>query len=168
MPTHFVRRLSVIRRSVFPLAASLVLAALLLPGCGKKDEESYTPGTFTAVYNQTLKTACIECHVPSGAATVDSHVDLDFSSASAAYTSLTTQYATGDSTPASCTTVKVVDPGYPQNSYLAGVLLSSYNTNDFAGKTGCQPYTAHLIDQHLSADEQSSLISWIQGGALNN
>jgi hypothetical protein len=80
---------------------------------------------------------------------------------------LTALTVTGPIAGGACSSVKIVDPGNPSTSYLAGVLIQSYYDN-FNGLTGCQPYSVHLQDQNLSADEQSSLTTWITNGAANN
>ena len=147
--------------------------ATVFVGCGSQtgadaNSVNYTAGTFTAVYNQTLKTACIECHVPSGSAYVNNGVLLDFSSQSNAFTSLRLRSVTGASSTGTCSGVMIVSSGQPANSYLVGVLNPAYNYANFGGHSGCTPYSAHLQDQNLSAAEQASIVSWIQQGASNN
>ncbi len=146
----------------------LVLGVLLVfSGCSKKTD-SPAVGTFGYVYQNTLKTACIECHVPSGAAYASHGVQLDFSTQDTAYSTLLAKNVTGSSSTGTCSGIRIVSPSTPASSYLAGVLISSYHISNFAGVSGCTPYANHLSDQNLSAEEQTSLIEWIQGGALNN
>lgn len=151
--------------AVFANAAAIALA-LALSGCGKQ-EESYTSGTFTAVYNQTIKGQnCIECHAPGGSA-ANLGVGLDFTSQATTYQTLLSETVSGAGS-SGCATLRIVAPGSPSTSYLVPVLIASYATNGFGGRTGCQPINTHHSLVNMSADEQSSLIAWIQGGAPNN
>lgn len=154
--------------SMLKTTTLLVGAALILTNCQKKEEDPAV-GTFSHVYKKTLSTACVACHVPTGAVYADG-VTLDFSSQVAAFQTLTTKKVATPSNPSSSckNTVSIVVAGNATNSYLAGVLFADHNTNHFAGVTSCQPYTAHLTDQNLSAEEKTSILQWIQGGALNN
>jgi hypothetical protein len=146
--------------------ASAGLLPILLSGCGK---ESTTPaaGTFGNVYTVTLRTACANCHAPGGLPTTQG-CTLDFSSQAQAYSTLTGGTVAGSGEPTACLGLKYVVAGDPSSSYLVGVLNSTYHVNNFAGHSGCLPYATHLQDQNLTADEQSSIVSWIQGGAQNN
>ena len=157
-----------VRCSPLAFFASVVVVALALAlsGCGKK-EESFTSGTFTAVYNQTIKGQnCNECHVPGGSA-ANVGVGLDFTSQATAYQTLVSEMVSGAGS-SGCSALKIVVAGSPSTSYLVPVLISSYATNGFGGQTGCQPINTHHSLVNLSTDEQSSLIAWIQGGAQNN
>ena len=70
----------------------VVLLALTLTRCGKvQDAAAPASGTFGNVYSVTLKTACIECHVPGGATHGST---LDFTTQQTAYTTLTTNSVT--------------------------------------------------------------------------
>lgn len=149
------------------LTTIILGAALALAGCSKKTD-SLEVGTFGYVYQNTLKTACIECHVPSGAAYASHGVLLDFSTQDTAYSTLLAKNVTGSSSTGTCSGIRIVSPSTPTSSYILGVLISSYHINNFAGVSGCTPYANHLSDQNLSSEEQTSLIQWIQGGALNN
>jgi hypothetical protein len=152
----------------FIIQLLLTLSLLLvLCRCGQAPQETYTSGTFAHVYNVTLKTACIQCHVPGGSATT-AGVTLDFSTQTTAYQSLTTSVVSGGSTKNTCPNISIVLSKDANKSYLAGVLFDSYHTSNFAGVTGCTPYSAHLTDQSLSSDEQTSIVNWINNGALNN
>jgi hypothetical protein len=152
----------------FLIRASIILGmVLVLCRCGSKTEETTSSGTFSNVYSVTLKTACIQCHVPAGSATA-AGVTLDFSTQTTAYQTLTASVVSGGSTKNTCANISIVSAKNASKSYLAGVLFSSYNTSNFAGVTGCVPYSAHLTDQNISSDEQTSIINWINNGALNN
>lgn len=143
-----------------------VVVLFLAQGCQKLDEPA--SGTFSYVYQKTLSTACIECHVPSGAATQLYGVQLDFTLQATAYQTLTSSMVSGQSSVGACSSVRIVASGSPQTSFLAGVLFTDYFTTNFAGVAGCTPYSAHLNDQNLSDAEKASIISWIQNGAPNN
>lgn len=151
------------------LALLLLAAPFLLTQCGKiTTTTTPTSGTFASVYSILLSNNCNECHIPTGAATTNNHVTLNFTSATTAYTTLTQNSVTGASSTGTCGTVKIVSAGSLSKSYLIGVLVQSYNISNFAGVTGCTPYSTHLQDTHLSSSDQTSLTTWIQNGALNN
>lgn len=147
----------------------VIVAALTLTRCGTQDPTtSLTPGTFASVYSILKSHNCTECHIPTGAATIDSGVKLDFTSQTSAFTTLTTSTVSGSSGINSCTGVKIVVPNSPSTSYLAAVLFSKYSISDFGGKSGCIPDNSHLTQNNLSTADQSSIIDWIQNGAKNN
>ncbi len=150
------------------LFLGLVLSTVLLANCAKQQQPTSIAPTFTNVYNNTLKSACVTCHDPSGAATVQNGVQLDFSTQATAYSTLTTKNVTGQTSSGICPGVHIVSAGNPATSYLAAVLFASYAKANFGGVTGCTPYSVHLQDQHLSSDEQATIIGWIQNGTLNN
>jgi hypothetical protein len=148
------------------LALTLIAAGLF--GCApEKSLESASPGTFTAVYSQTLRTACIQCHA-SGSA--QGSANLDFSSQSAAYASLVNRPVVGAVSNGSgqCSGVKLVKPSDTSGSFLMATLSNLYPQSNVGGVAGCFPYSIHQTDQNLSAAEISSLAQWIAGGALNN
>lgn len=142
--------------------ASLSALCLVLSHCGQDKS-----GTFSSIYTTTLSSACIQCHVPTGAVYTVNGVPLDFTSKDSAYKTLTYSKASGNSSNI-CNNVPIVKKGDPKNSYLVAVLFSDYSTNDFAGQAGCIPYNVHHQDQNLSASEKASIIKWITDGALNN
>ncbi len=146
------------------LMSGLLVSFLMAGGCTKKKDDGVP---FTTVYANTIGTTCTECHVPGGAATSDG-VQLDFTTQVTAYATLTTLNTTGASSTGICGGVKIVTASSVENSYLAGVLIEGYHTNNFAGVSGCLPYSAHLTDQSLTDAEKSAIVSWIQHGALNN
>lgn len=148
---------------IAPVAAVGILA--VLPQCGTKT--SAPSGTFTAVYTNTLSTACGSCHVPGGAGTTDG-TTLDFTTQTTAYSTLLNSVVSGGSSKNTCPNIKIVVPGSPSTSYLVGTLITSYGGTAFetATGTGCSPYAGHSVN--LSADEETSLTAWIQNGALNN
>jgi hypothetical protein len=148
--------------------AAYVALALTLTYCGQTTTTGPASGTFSAVYTNTLSQACIQCHVPTGAVYTVNQVPLDFTSQTTAYNTLTANKVKGQSSVGICGDVDIVKASHPELSYLAAVLFSDYSTSDFGGETGCTPYSVHHQDQHLSADEKTSLIKWITNGALNN
>jgi hypothetical protein len=125
-------------------------------------------GSFSGVYQVLSSNNCVSCHSPGGAAHDISGVELDLSSQASAYQALTSASVSGVSSSGICAGVRIVAPGNPASSYLLGVLFSSYNTSDFGGVSGCQPYSGHLQDTNLTQAEQASLTTWIQNGAPNN
>lgn len=141
----------------------------LLVSCGKQTQAP-TPGTFTAVYTNTLSSACIQCHVPTGAvySAGGGNVKLDFSTQATAYTTLIGVKVAGTSTVGTCGDNFLVVASGATKSYLAAVLFDDYSTANFGGQSGCTPYAVHHQDQHLSADEKASMVKWITDGALNN
>ncbi len=111
-----------------------------------------------------------ECHIPTGAATVNSGVRVDFTSQVTAYTTLTgTSSVQGAVSKGNCSTVKLGVASSPSTSYLTGALFSDYTKNNFAGVTGCTPYySAHVSSFNISDSQESSITSWMKSGALNN
>jgi hypothetical protein len=150
-----------IRRSI-ALIALAAASALTLMDCGKALGPA--SGTFGNVY-ETLKSDCIECHVPGGSGLVSGST-FDVTSATTAYNTLLSD--TAHTAAPECAGVKLVVANTPTSSYLAAVLFSDYNINSFAGVANCKPITRHHSDLNLSADEKTSILAWINGGALNN
>jgi hypothetical protein len=164
-------------RSTFKLLAIAAFSALVFQGCSQRLSQTgiavtgvvgVKAGSFNGVYQILNDNNCVSCHSPGGAAHDISGVELDFSSISSAYQALTADFVTGTSSTGICGGVRIVAPGKPSASYIAAVLFSDYNTADFGGMQGCQPYSGHLQDTNLSGAEKAALISWIQSGAQNN
>lgn len=144
-----------------------VAVLFVLARCGNKTSGPAS-GTFGHVY-QTIKTSnCVECHNPTGAAKKDSGVDLDFTTQATAFAGLSANVVTGATSKTICLNVKLVTAGDVTKSYVAAVLISDYNKDNFGGKAGCKPYTVHLQDTNLRADEKTSLVNWITAGAKND
>jgi hypothetical protein len=152
-------------RVLLPLIAAFLAVALVR--CGKTPTSTPASGTFGSVYSTFNSAGCAECHAPSVSASAAHGSSLDLSSQSAAYSTLVGTKVTATDSTSTCGNVSLVVAGNPSQSYLAAVLFSSYNTANFV-ESGCTPYNAHLSDQHLTSDEQTSIISWIQNGAQNN
>lgn len=143
------------------LAGAWVLA---LNGCGQLAE--LTPGTFSNVYSNTLK-SCAQCHDGTDASVENGTVD--FSSQALAYETLLAGTVSGITAAGTCAGVKLVDAGSPSTSYLLAVLFADYASGTgFAGDGDCVPYATHLEDQNVSASEKASMVQWIQDGAQNN
>ncbi|MGK5083388.1 hypothetical protein WDW37_08775 [Bdellovibrionota bacterium FG-1] len=144
--------------------------ALLMMSCGQVASVTPDPVTanFSSIYSHLFKTACIECHVPTGAATVAKGVQLDFTTQALAYATLTSGSVAAIDSVGKCPSVKLVVTGQVASSYLAGVLIQDYFKDNFAGVTGCTPYNVHLSDQNLTADEKTAIVSWIQNGAKDD
>jgi hypothetical protein len=161
---------------VLQLAAVAALT-VILSNCGSKMSSQptsqtaldSTPGTFTNVYQIfTQSHNCNQCHVPGAPAYDQNGVKFDLTSQATAFSTLVNQAISGQSSTGICGGVLEVVPGSPQTSYLAAVLDQAYNTASFAGVSSCAPFNGHLQSENLSADEISSIVSWIQGGAQNN
>lgn len=164
----------------------LVMAACFLSSCSQSpapkagitddiiqigtegDENLESGGTFTVVYKRTLAVACVECHNPSGMATVNYNVQLNFADRAAAYTTLLASTVNGVTSTGICGPVRIVNPGNPKLSYLLGTLIQNYGVPDFGGVPNCVPYSGHFQMLNLSAEQKANLVSWIQGGALDN
>ena len=140
--------------------------SIFLTNCGDKNAD--TTNTFSSIYAATFKTACIQCHVPGTSTYVTNGVHLDFTSATTAYTTLTTNTVAGSSSIGTCAGIKIVAASAPTSSYLLGVLFQDYHVNNFAGVSGCTTYATHLTDQNISSTQKSAIIAWITAGAANN
>ncbi len=144
----------------FVSLAIFFAVAILLSRCGNKGPAS---GTFGSVYTVTLKTACINCHQPGGAATA-----LDFTTQATAYNTLFGNVR-GPIAVGTCGTVKIVVPSNPNTSYLPAALFADYRTagNQMKGVPACTPFiTNHNLN--LSDAEKTSMITWITNGAKND
>lgn len=124
--------------------------------------------TFHSVYVSVLAPLCVDCHNPSGMATVSYNVQLNFSNKIAAYTSLIESQVNGANSAGTCGQVRIIEARDPEKSYLIGTLNKSYASGDFAGVANCRPYAGHYSIIHLSSWQQQELISWIQYGAFDN
>lgn len=162
--------LSRLPQLILPRVILLGSLVLILARCGSQLTDTPAPasGTFGSVYNSLKSNNCTECHTPKGSATIDNHVALDFSTQALAYQTLTASTVSGTTSAGDCGGIKIVSPGNPSKSYLAAVLFKDYNTSGFADVTQCVPYNAHLTSFNLSSSEKTSIINWIQNGALNN
>lgn len=151
-----------IRRSM-TLSALIALAAILVLGrCSKQESE----GPFTKIYNNTLSRKCVDCHNPSGQATLNYNVQLNFTLNSAAYQTLLAGGVQGATSTGTCGSVRIVAAGSPSTSYLLSQVVPSYYSTNFGGVSGCTPYSGHQVN--LSQSEQDELVSWIQNGAQND
>ncbi len=141
-------------------------AMLAVTGCSQLQSDS----TFTAIYKNTIEGSaeCISCHSPTGSATALDGVQLDFSTQSQAYLTLTSKKVNGATARGTCGSVSIVSSGSPESSYLMGILFSDYGTNDFAGVSGCLPVTTHYSILNLTSSEKTAISQWISEGALNN
>ena len=153
------------RAVLFALVTALL--AVTLPRCGKAPDPTPASGTFGSVYAAMTSNNCQVCHVPGGN---NNSSTFDLTSKTTAYSTLVGPKVTGSVSKGTCGTVKLVVASSPSTSYLAGILFSTYNTANFGGASGCTTfYTGHTsISQPLTTDQQTSLIAWIQNGALNN
>ncbi len=144
----------------------LTLVSILYTSCGERGTDSVEP-TFSSLYANYFSSACVQCHSP-GTDAYDDGVLFDFTTQESAYDSLLSRTVTSPSNPGLCLGVKIVDAGNAKNSYLTGVLLGSYNTNNFAGVSGCRPDQGHINRNDFPSSAQSALLNWINEGAQNN
>lgn len=155
----------------FPVMALTLAASLaLLSGCGDTGTKTATTATtFTELYNNTLKVSvtCKGCHISGGAGTT-AGAALDFSTQALAYSTLTQSTVAGGSSVGTCSSVRIVTASDPTRSYIVGMFVTSYQTANFGGKSGCTPINTHSTAGYMSAAEQSALLSWINAGAPNN
>lgn len=148
----------------------IFILTLVCSNCGKTPESGTTSGTFSDVYTKTIKgSSCVECHSPTGMAKLNYGVQLDFTSQSTSYSTLTNNnVVTASDMTGTCGSAKLIVSGSPSTSYFAAVLISQYNVSNFGGISGCTPYRTHLSDLNISAAEQTSITDWITNGAQNN
>ena len=147
--------------------AALVVsvATLLLQGCGSSVSTSSSTATFTRAYSQVVgQPVCVNCHQPGGSANA-SGVYLDFTSQASAYSGLTSgNVAASDRF---CSGVRLVVANNAPVSYLATILFADYyKQNDFV-VSGCTPISSHQ-QYGVSTSDESVVVGWINGGALNN
>jgi len=143
---------------------ALFLTVLLFTACQK--QESIEP-TFSSIWEHRLSKSCANCHQP-GAQADQANVHIDFRDKLAAYNGLLASYVKGLTGSTTCNSVKLVTGGFPEQSYLVGILVSAYNKNNFAGQIGCQPINDHIEGQYASPAEQEAILNWILSGAPYN
>ncbi len=124
---------------------------------------------FNSIYTEILSKNCVQCHEPEGSATVNNFVQLDFSTASSAYQTLTTETSTGvaANTNGQCFGVPLIVKSSPTESYMLATLSTQYNHTNFY-KTDCSPYLPDAHGATVSASDLDAIVKWIQDGALNN
>lgn len=141
----------------------LVLSLPIFIGrCGKLGPPA---GSFGDVYQNVIVSAncAAQCHVPGGTAT-SAGAQIDFTSQTTSYDTLTTK-SVGGASSVGCGAVKIVKSGDPSKSYLAAVLISTYNTTT----VGCTPLNTHITGiANLSETQKSSIVTWITNGAKND
>lgn len=156
----------------FKLALPIALAALALtlPRCGQTPTSSGpAAGTFTNVYSIITTSNCNQCHVPAVSAGSARGSTLDFTSATTAYTTLTTQNVTATDSSANCGTVKIVNKTTPANSYLLAIFTQADQVTGFGGAASCKPDTSHLAGTaNITGDELTTINNWIIAGAPQN
>jgi hypothetical protein len=129
-------------------------------------------GTFSAIYQNTIQSECIQCHEPGQSSGVQAGTSLDFTSQSQAYATLTSgSTSVVSATDAGgCIGAAIIVGGNPGQSYFAATLFTDWAQKySNASFPNCDPYS-HVVHQNLnlSADEENSIIAWIQNGAQNN
>ncbi len=161
---------SQIRKLLF-VTATLSFSFLLVD-CGGSNSNTtqsavVVTASFASIYSGILSQSCAQCHVPGAPAHDLNGVVLNFSSASAAYSTLKSSNVSGMSSTGTCGGIHIIGSD-SSHSYLAGVLFADYNTNNFAGVSGCQPYANHISDQHITSAQEAAIVQWINAGAPNN
>ncbi len=150
-----------------PLLVLAVASVVLLNRCGL--EQAAAPsGTFRSVFEAIQVNNCAECHTATGTAFVEDGVELEFGNAASAFSGLTTKTVTGNISDGICGGVPLVTANDLSKSYFAAVLFEDVATDDFAGQTGCTPYSTHHTDTNLSSLHQESIKAWINNGAPND
>jgi len=141
-----------------------IVAVLWTSACSE-----LTLGTpsFSEVYSTLESAGCADCHSP-GASGFLAGAQIDLSTQAQAYFTLTTKTVTGTTSIGSCSGVSIVSAGAPERSYLAAVLIPSFQTDDFADVSGCTPLNTHTEEQYLTSSQQSKVEKWIAGGANND
>ncbi|MBF0297326.1 MAG: hypothetical protein HQK51_01315 [Oligoflexia bacterium] len=143
----------------------LFLFLTLTYGCSKNNDTAIPASRFTNLYENTFKPNCIRCHVPGQDPYDNLGVKLDFSTKEKAHSTLTTLKCAGQSS-TFCADIPYVTARDLNQSYLVAILNRTYNNiTNYAGKVNCVPYNIHIIDQHLTTEEQNSIIAWINEGA---
>ncbi len=141
-------------------------AAILVSYCGKK-EDTKVEAKFSSIYSNVIA-SCAKCHVPGNDAYVTWANNLDLSSQSAAYTSLTSAASLPAKKP-SCDTTKYVVAGNPATSLLWAVLDNTTREAFSEVVPGCDPIAENLHGYgEISADARASIKQWITEGAQNN
>ena len=149
--------------------ALIGLVLVFLANCSKSNDLNSSESTFSTIYTNTLNPSCIQCHKPGTPAYVTSGVRLDFTTQATAFSTLTTQNASGTTSGANCTSALIpyVQSASPTTSFLMAVLFSDHWSPSFVA-TGCAPYSVHHTDVSLSAAEKTAIVNWINAGAPNN
>lgn len=151
------------------LILALLGAGSLFVSCSNSVDSTTgtVTGTWSSLYANVFSdsTTCKDCH--RGAGSSSGITNLDFSSSSTSYNQLVNVIVSNPSSPASCNTIRRVDPNQPTKSFLMGLLFSDYNTNNFGGQSGCQPATTHYSVHNviLSSTVKQAIIDWINAGA---
>ncbi|MBF0362827.1 MAG: hypothetical protein HQK49_17545 [Oligoflexia bacterium] len=144
------------------LFISIVCFFFVIVSCSDKKEPPES--RFTTLYNGTFKPNCLSCHAPGNDVYDNSGVKLDFTTKELAYSTLTTKNSASPSNQY-CRDIPYASARDVNNSYLLAVLISTYNTTNYASKVNCVPYNVHLLDQNLSQTEKDSIVAWINEGA---
>jgi hypothetical protein len=150
------------------LAVVACAAAVMVSYCGKKEEEAKVEAKFSSIYSNVL-VGCAKCHKPGTEVYSNSVQNLDFSSQSAAYSSLS-QTMTSPTLKPLCSSSKYVKASDSENSILMGVLSESTRTAFAANNNGCQPIAISEMDalSSVSAESVAAIKQWIDSGAANN
>jgi hypothetical protein len=112
---------------------------------------------------------CAKCHKPGTEVYTNSVQNLDFSSQSAAYESLSQTMLSPTLKPL-CGSSKYVKASDSANSILMGVMSESTRTAFAANNGGCQPMALSEMDSlsSVSAEAVAAIKQWIDAGAANN
>ncbi len=159
-------------RSYF-VPAVLALSALL-SGCDTTLGNSGDPQPhFSSLYS-TYLSGCSQCHAPGAAGgTSTTEKSLDFSTQSAAYSSLTGSASGLSGNQQACNGVAFIVKDKPASSLLVAVLDSSTRSAfDLTSNPGCDNNAisdmAFKMGKAPSAAFVTALKTWVQNGALND
>lgn len=149
----------------------ILFTLLILVRCGEKTEttSTETAPNFSSIYTNVLSKNCVQCHEPSGSATINNGTRIDFTNKAIAYQTLTSYTSSGYSANLSnqCTSVYLVVPGAPTNSYLLATLSESYHRANFM-VANCTPYSPNAHGASLNSTDLNAMVQWITSGALND
>jgi hypothetical protein len=168
-PPHLLRHYQKALLSLLK-ACALSLTMLLLNNCGDGTTPVVDP-TFSSLYTNFFYNNCLQCHQPGGSGTT-AGATLNFTDANTAYSSLKNSTSGGFTSGNDCEGISLVNTTTPANSFLLAILSSEDSSSNFAGRSGCTPYTEHhtntAIRQAYSSNVRQALTQWISAGAPNN
>jgi hypothetical protein len=161
--TMFASKLSMPALAIVACAAAVVVSY-----CGKKEEDAKVEAKFSSIYSNVL-VGCAKCHKPGTEVYTNSVQNLDLSSQSAAYASLSKNMQAPVLKPL-CSGSKYVKASDSANSVLMGVLDEATRVAFSANNGGCDPMALSEMDSlsSVSADAVTAIKQWIDAGAANN
>lgn len=144
----------------------ILLSSLLYQGCGNKSStDNAVSATYSSLYSNVFSQSCVQCHQPGGSAEGNG-AEVDFSSQSRGYSSLTTGTVKGVEAGSNCSGINIVSEGSATTSYMVGLLVSSENGRVYG--SNCTAIRTHIEANYLSSEAANALIQWVNEGAQNN